>query len=98
MNSYLITAKPSRFRLVVRGVCRWIPRILVATGLALLGVAVFALRAARALITLAAYIAARAEYAASTRAGRQPFGQSLGVGVAEAFAAEFNRTRAETAA
>lgn len=91
MHAYLITAEPNRWQRCVRAVGRWTPRLLIGAGLLLLGVAVFALRSARALINLAAYIAARAEYAASARAGRQPFGQSLGVGVADAFRAEFHR-------
>lgn len=93
MHSYVITAKPNRWQRAFRALRRWVPRLLVGLGLSLLGVAVFVLRSARAVINLAAYIAARVEYAASARAGRQPFGQSLGVGVAEAFTAEFNRAR-----
>lgn len=90
MHTYLITATPTRWQRTVRAVRRWVPRLLVGLGLSLLGVAVFSLRSARAVINLAAYIAARAEFAAAHRAGRQPFGQSLGVGVADAFAAEFH--------
>ena len=95
MHPFVVTAAPGRRQRLLRAVRQWAPRVLVAVGLTLLGVAVFVLRSARAVINLAAYIAARAEFAASRKAGRQPFGQSLGVGVADAFAAEFHTARAE---
>lgn len=92
MHAYTITAKPGRVRLAVRAVCRWVPRLLIGTGLALLGVAVFVLRSAHALLGVTAYVAARIEFAAAERASRRPLGQTLGAGVAAAFVAEFTRT------
>jgi hypothetical protein len=91
VHAYLITAKPSRRQQALRWLGRWIPRALVWSGLLLLGLAVFGLRAARALIGLAATFAARIEFEAATRAGKPPVGQTIGVGVADAFTAEFNR-------
>jgi hypothetical protein len=75
----------------MRWLGRWVPRALVWAGLLLLGLAVFVLRAARALIGLAAVAAARVEFEAATRAGKPPVGQTIGVGVADAFTNEFNR-------
>lgn len=95
MHAYLITAQPNRWQRTLRAVCRWVPRLLIGAGLMLLGVAVFVLRSARALLNLAAYVAARIEFAAAERAGRTPVGQTLGVGVAAAFTAEFHRARAD---
>jgi hypothetical protein len=91
VHAYLITAKPSRRQQALRWLGRWTPRLLVMLGLLLLGLAVFALRAARALIGLAAVAAARVEFEAAARAGRVPVGQTLGVGVADAFTTEFRR-------
>jgi hypothetical protein len=91
MHAYVITAQPTRWQRSLRAVRRWAPRLLIGAGLFLLGAAVFVLRAARAVLNLAAYVAARAEFAAAAKAGRQPVGQCLGVGVADAFTAEFHR-------
>lgn len=91
MHAYLITAAPSRRQQALRWLGRWVPRALMWLGLGVLGVAVFALRAARALIGLAAVTAARIEFEAARRAGTVPVGQTIGVGVTDAFATEFNR-------
>ena len=98
MHPYLITAQPTRRQRALRALGRWVPRVLITLGLLLIGLPVLAIRCARALINLIAYIAARIEYAAAAKAGRQPIGQSLGVGVADAFAAEFHRGWANEAA
>jgi hypothetical protein len=92
MHAYVITASPSRWQRLVRAVCRRVPRLLAGAGLLLLGIAVFALRASRAVLNLAATFAARLEYEAASRAGKPPVGQTIGVGLAEAFTHEFNRT------
>ena len=91
MHAYLITAKPTRRQQALRWLGRWVPRALVWLGLGLLGVAVFVLRTARALINLAATFAARVEFEAARRAGTPPVGQTIGVGIADAFATEFHR-------
>lgn len=91
MHPYVITAQPSRGRRALRVACRRGLSLLKILALVLVGVPVLLLRCSRALINLLAYIAARAEYALAALIGLPPFGQSVGVGIADAFAAEFHR-------
>lgn len=99
MHAYLITAKPTRWQQCVRTISHWVPRLLVGLGMVLLGIAVFAIRSVRAIANLVGHHAARLEFALAARTGRQPLGQTIGVGVAAAFTAEFHRARTtETAA
>lgn len=91
MHAHLITAQPTRWQRCTRTVRRWAPRLLVAAGLLVLGLLVFALRTTRALTDVATTFAARIEYAAAVRAGKPPLGQVLGAGLTAAFAAEFRR-------
>jgi hypothetical protein len=90
MHSYTITAKPNRRQRIMRTVRHFAVRLLITIGLLLLAVAVVVLRCARVLINLAAAAAARAEYAASERAGTPPIGATIGCRLAEAFTDEFN--------
>ena len=91
MHAYVITAKPNRWQRMVRAIARRVPRLLVGTGMVLLGVLVFAVRTVRALANLIAYVAARFEFWAAEHAGWQPVGQAIGVGVTDAFVTEFHR-------
>lgn len=91
VHACVITAKPGRIRRTLGAIGRWVPRVLIGCGLAVLGVLVFALRSIRAIANLVAYTAARVEFWAADRTGRTPVGQTIGVGVADAFAAEFHR-------
>lgn len=91
MHPYVITAKPGTGRRALRVACRRGLSLLKVVALLLVGVPVLLLRCTRAVINLLAYIAARAEYALAALVGLPPFGQSVGVGIADAFVAEFHR-------
>lgn len=97
MHAYVLTAKPNRRQQVMRALRHFAVRLLITTGLLLLAAAVVVLRVARVFVNLAATALARAEYAASERAGTSPIGATIGCRLAEAFTEEFNRVY-ETAA
>lgn len=98
VHAFVITAKPTRWQRCVRAAAHWVPRLLIGAGMVLLGIVVFAIRTVRAIANLVAHHAARLEYALAARTGRQPVGQTIGVGVTAAFVAEFHRARTEAAA
>ena len=93
MHACVITAKPNRWQRCVRAVARQVPRLLVGLGLVLMGLVVFAIRTVRAIANLVAHHAARLEFTLAARTGRQPVGQTIGVGVTAAFIAEFHNAR-----
>lgn len=98
MHAYLITAMPTWRQRALRATGHYTARALITLALLTLGLVVFALRTCRALINLAATIAARAEFAAADWAGTPPIGACIGAGIADAFADEFHRTYDQAAA
>jgi predicted nicotinamide N-methyase len=90
VHTYLVTAKPNWRQRMLRRAGHYTARTLITAAMLLLGLVVFTLRACRALTSLAATVAARAEYAAADWAGTIPVGAVLGHGIAEAFTEEFN--------
>ncbi|WP_405769262.1 hypothetical protein OG539_32725 [Actinacidiphila glaucinigra] len=89
MTGYVITAKPNAWQRFLRAAGPRLVRFLIGCGLWALGAAVFALRTAKALISLAASLAGAFEIAMAGRAGKPPVGSALGVGLADAFLNEF---------
>lgn len=90
MHAYVLTAKPNRRQQALRALRHFAVRLLITTALLLLAAAVVVARIARVFVNLAATALARAEYAASERAGTPPIGATIGCRLAEAFTEEFN--------
>lgn len=92
MHAYVIVATPTRRQQFLRAARRIAVGVCILIGLLLLAVTVIVLRSARVFINIAATLAARAEYAASERAGTVPIGSTVGARLAYEFTEEFRRT------
>jgi len=97
MHPFLITAKPTRWQLLLRATRRAAVAGTVLAAHVGLGAVVLVLRIARVIVTIAATLAAWLEMYLADRTGRPPLGQTAGMGIAHAFTNEFTTARAHYA-